>query len=110
MNGFARRVRVVPLGRATARPAGALPMARVTPRRSWPPKGAVDAQEYEQTASLRDRGRTLHASKAAVQEEWAAGHPGLPSLAERCQQLSGEIDRRRALLRRHGIEPEDKPA
>ncbi len=50
------------------------------------------------------------ADKAVLQEEWAAEHPGLPSLAERCQELSGEIERLRDLLRRHGIEPEDKPA
>ena len=71
---------------------------------------AADAQEYEQAASLRDREKELLASKAARQEQWAAGHPALPVLAEQCQQLSGEIERLRALLRQHGIEPQDKPA
>jgi ATP-dependent Clp protease ATP-binding subunit ClpA len=71
---------------------------------------AADAQEYEQAASLRDREKELLASKAARQEQWAAGHPALPVLAEQCQQLSGEIERLRALLRQHGIEPGDKPA
>jgi hypothetical protein len=52
----------------------------------------------------------LRASKAERQERWAAGHPALPVLAEQCQQLSGEIERLRALLRQHGIEPQDKPA
>jgi len=37
-------------------------------------------------------------------------HPGLPSLADQCQQLSGEIERLRALLHQRGIEPEDKSA
>jgi hypothetical protein len=51
------------------------------------------------------------ADKAALQDdEWAAEHPGLPSLAEQCQQLSGEIDRLRTLLHQHGIDPQDKPA
>src|SRR5882757_2445023 len=59
---------------------------------------AADAQEYEQAASLRDREKELLASKAARQEQWAAGHPALPVLAEQCQQLSGEIERLRALL------------
>jgi hypothetical protein len=71
---------------------------------------AADAQEYEQAASLRDREKQLIADKAARQEQWAAEHPGLPSLAEKCQQLSGEIERLRGLLRQHGIEPEDKSA
>ena len=71
---------------------------------------AADAQDYEQAASLRDREKELLASKAARQEQWAAGHPALPVLAEQCQQLSGEIEQLRALLRQHGIDPQDKPA
>ena len=71
---------------------------------------AADAQEYEQAASLRDREKELRDSKAARQEQWAAGHPALPALAEQYQQLSGELERLRALLRQHGIDPQDKPA
>jgi hypothetical protein len=71
---------------------------------------AADAQEYEQAAALRDREQELLAAKAARHEEWVAGHPSLPVLAERCQQLAGEVERLRALLRQHGIDPEDKPA
>jgi ATP-dependent Clp protease ATP-binding subunit ClpA len=73
-------------------------------------RAAADAQEYEQAASLRDREKELLASKAARQEQWAAGHPALPDLAERCQQLAEEIERLRAALRQHGIDPQDKPA
>ncbi len=73
-------------------------------------QAAADAQEHEAAAALRDRERDLLASKAARQEAWAAGHPGLPSLAEQCKELSGELERLRALLRQHGIDPEDKPA
>jgi Clp amino terminal domain, pathogenicity island component/UvrB/uvrC motif len=71
---------------------------------------AADAQEYEQAASLRDREKELLAAKAARQEQWAAKHPTLPDLAERCQQLADEIEGLRALLRQNGIEPQDKPA
>jgi ATP-dependent Clp protease ATP-binding subunit ClpA len=71
---------------------------------------AVDAQDYEQAASLRDREKELLASRAVRQEQWAAEHPALPDLAERCQQLTEEIERLRALLRQHGIDPHDKPA
>ena len=73
-------------------------------------QAAADAQEHERAAALRDRERDLLASKAARQEAWAAGHPDLPSLAEQCKELSGELERLRALLRQHGIDPEDKPA
>jgi len=73
-------------------------------------EAAAGAQEYEQAASLRDRERQLLAEKAAAQQEWAAAHPDLPSLAEQCHQMSQEIDRLRALLRQHGIEPGDKTA
>jgi ATP-dependent Clp protease ATP-binding subunit ClpA len=73
-------------------------------------ESAVDAQDYEQAAALRNREKELLASKAARQEQWAAGHSTLPVLAERVQQLADEIERLRVLLRQHGIDPQDKPA
>jgi capsule polysaccharide export protein KpsE/RkpR len=73
-------------------------------------ESAVDAQDYERAAALRNRQKELLASKAARQEQWAAGHPALPVLAERCQQLADEVERLRVLLRQHGIDPQDKPA
>jgi ATP-dependent Clp protease ATP-binding subunit ClpA len=73
-------------------------------------QAAADAQDYEQAASLRDREKELLASKATRREQWAAGHPGLPVLAERVQQLTDEIERLRALLRQHDIDPKDKTA
>ena len=71
---------------------------------------AADAQEYEQAAALRDRGKQLLAEKAARQEEWSAAHPDLTSLADKCHELNSEIDRLRALLRQHGIDAEDATA
>jgi hypothetical protein len=73
-------------------------------------EAAVDAHDYAQAASLRNREKELLASKAARQEQWVAGHPALPDLAERCQQLADEIERLRAVLRQHGIDPQEKPA
>ena len=72
--------------------------------------GAAGAEKDEQAASLRDRENELLASKAARQEQWAAAHPALPVLAERCQQLAAEVERLSALLREHGIDPQDRPA
>jgi ATP-dependent Clp protease ATP-binding subunit ClpC len=66
---------------------------------------AVDAQDYEQAASLRDREKDLLAQKASAQQQWADAHPDLPSLAEKVRQLSDEIEHLHALLREHGIEP-----
>ena len=71
-------------------------------------ESAIDAQDFEQAVSLRNREKELLASKAARQEQWAAGHPALPDLAERCQQLTDEVERLRAVLREHGIDPQDK--
>jgi len=74
-------------------------------------ESAINAQDYEQAAALRDREKELLAAKAARHEQWAAGHPALPDLAERYQQLADEIERRvRALLRQHGIDPHDETA
>jgi ATP-dependent Clp protease ATP-binding subunit ClpA len=73
-------------------------------------ESAIDAHDYEQAALLRNREKKLLASKAARQEQWTAGHPALPDLAERCQQLTDAIERLRAVLRQHGIDPQDKPA
>jgi ATP-dependent Clp protease ATP-binding subunit ClpC len=73
-------------------------------------RGAVDLQRYEQAAVLRDQEKELLASKVAQHKQWAAAHPALPDLAERWQQLTDEIERLRALLRQHGIDPQDEPA
>ena len=68
------------------------------------------AQEYEQAAALRNREKELLADRPRAGKQWAAEHPALPVLAERVQQLADETERLRALLRQHGIDPQDKPA
>ena len=68
---------------------------------------AVDAEDYEQAVLLRDREKELLAEKASRQQEWAAGHPDLPSLAEKVRQLSDEIEQLRGLPRRQGTAPEE---
>jgi hypothetical protein len=67
---------------------------------------AADAQDYEQAAELRDTERRLAAEKTAKQEEWAAAHPDLATLAETVQRLEGEVARLRQVLSQHGIEAE----
>ena len=62
-------------------------------------ESAIDAQDFERAAVLRDTEQQLLGDKAARQQEWA----DLPS-------LSDEVERLRDLLRRHGIEPQDGAA
>ena len=71
---------------------------------------AVDAQDYERAASLRDQEKDLLAQKASHHQQWVATHPDLPSLAEKLHELSDEIDRLHALLREHGVGPKDGAA
>jgi ATP-dependent Clp protease ATP-binding subunit ClpC len=59
-------------------------------------ESAIDAQDFENAAVLRDREQRLVDDKAARLQEWAA----LPS-------LSDEVERLRDLLRRHGVDPQD---
>jgi ATP-dependent Clp protease ATP-binding subunit ClpC len=62
-------------------------------------ESAIEAQDFENAAVLRDREQQLLGGKAARLQEWAA----LPS-------LSDEVERLRDLLRRHGIDPQDGAA
>jgi len=73
-------------------------------------EAAIEAQDFDRAASLRGQEKRLLAAKAARQEQWAAGHPAKPDLAEQSRQLAAEVERLRTLLRQHGIDPEDKPA
>ena len=59
-------------------------------------ESAIDTQDFENAAVLRDREQQLLGDKAVRLQEWAA----LPS-------LSDEVERLRDLLRRHGIDPQD---
>ena len=59
-------------------------------------EAAIETQDFEHAAVLRDREKELAAAKAGRQEEWVTMHPDAPS-------LSDEIKRLRDLLREHGI-------
>ena len=67
-----------------------------SPRSGGTKEAAIDVQDFEGAAVLRDRESQLLSDKAAREQEWAA----LPSLSE-------EIERLRDLLRQHGIDPQD---
>jgi hypothetical protein len=66
-------------------------------------EAAASAEAYEEAAALRDAERELLATPPAGR---AAGGPA----AESVQRLREEVTRLRALLRRHGIDPQDGAA
>jgi ATP-dependent Clp protease ATP-binding subunit ClpC len=66
-------------------------------------ESAIDHQDFETAALLRDKEKRLLDERASRQQDWAATHLDLPSLSE-------EVERLRGLLRQHGIEPHDGAA
>jgi ATP-dependent Clp protease ATP-binding subunit ClpA len=66
-------------------------------------ESAIDAQDFEHAAELRDKEKQLLGEKASRHEEWATTHRDLPSLTDEIEHLHG-------LLRQHGIEPNDGAA
>ena len=66
-------------------------------------EAAIDAEDFETAAVLRDREAHLLDEKDSRQEDWATAHQDLPSLSE-------EVEHLRNLLRQHGIEPRDGAA
>jgi len=70
-----------------------------------PPREGAPATE------MQARLDAVEGRLAAVEQRVdITGHPARPDLAERCQQLTDEVERLRALVRQHGIDPQDKPA
>ena len=72
-------------------------------------KAALDAEDLEAAAALRDREDQLRADKLRLEQQWAAGVDVQAVVAEN-QRVHHELDRMRGLLREHGIEPDDGTA
>jgi Clp amino terminal domain, pathogenicity island component/UvrB/uvrC motif len=69
---------------------------------------AIKAQDFEKAAILRDQEKELTAQKEAAGQE--PKPPGdVVSSAQETARLRGQVTRMQALLRRHGIDP-DEPA
>jgi hypothetical protein len=73
-------------------------------------EAAAGEEDYETAAALRDRERQLLADKTARQQEWAAAHPDLASLAEELHRLGEEVGQLRDLLRERDIDPQNGAA
>jgi Clp amino terminal domain, pathogenicity island component/UvrB/uvrC motif len=73
-------------------------------------EAAAGDEDFEGAAELRDRERQLLAEKAGRQQEWAAGHLDLASLAGELHRLGEEVGLLRDLLRQQGLGPHDSAA
>src|SRR5215468_3970262 len=72
---------------------------------------AIERQDFETAATLRDAEVRLLGDKARREKNWAGGTEGRgPSLAEDVARLGAELDRLRGMLRERGIEPGDDAA
>ena len=72
-------------------------------------KAALDAEDLDAAAALRDREDQLRADRMRLEQQWAAGIDVQAVIAEN-QRVHHELDRMRGLLREHGIEPDDGTA
>jgi ATP-dependent Clp protease ATP-binding subunit ClpA len=73
-------------------------------------EAAIDRQEFDAAAALRDKEKQLLARKDEREKEWTRAAARRPSLAGELAQVHGELQRLRAILREHGIEPGDDAA
>jgi ATP-dependent Clp protease ATP-binding subunit ClpA len=70
-------------------------------------QAAIDRQDFENAAATRDKETRLLAARAAREKEWTQAAAGRPSLASEIGRVNAELDRLRAILRQHGIDPGD---
>jgi len=73
-------------------------------------EAAVDRQDFEAAAASRAREKQLLAARADREKEWAGSAAGRRTVARELDRLGTELERLRATLREHGIEPGDDPA
>ena len=70
-------------------------------------EAAIDRQDFETSVALRDQEKQLLAARTARENEWTEAAAGHPSLAKQFGRVNAELERLRALLREHGIGPDD---
>jgi ATP-dependent Clp protease ATP-binding subunit ClpA len=68
-------------------------------------EAAIDAEEFDRAATLRDQERQLLERLAEREREWTAG-VDLAAVIQENHDLSSEVERLRELLRQHGIQPD----
>ena len=65
---------------------------------------AIDADDFEKAAALRDQERQLLGRLTELEQEWTAG-VDLAAVIQENHKLQTEVERLRELLQRHGIDP-----
>ena len=73
-------------------------------------EAAVESQDFETAAAIRDAEVRLLADKTKREKNWGGGTEGRSSLAEDFDRLRAELDQLRSMLRERGIEPGDDAA
>jgi hypothetical protein len=71
---------------------------------------AAGRQDYEAAAALRDKEKQLLVARTAREQEWTEAAASRLPLAGEFGRMSAELDRLRATLREHGIDPGDGAA
>ena len=69
-------------------------------------EAAIEANDVDGAAALRDRQRQLRADRARREQQWMAD-VDLAAVIEENQRLHHEVERLLGLLRQRGIEPDD---
>jgi hypothetical protein len=70
-------------------------------------ESAIDSQDFEAAAALRDKESEVIDRRISREKEWAATAGDRPSLSAELGRVNAELKRLRAVLRQHGIEPGD---
>jgi ATP-dependent Clp protease ATP-binding subunit ClpC len=70
-------------------------------------EAAAARQDSQAATALRDKEKQLLADRADREKEWAGSAAGRRTVARELDRLNTELERLRATLREHGIEPGD---
>ena len=70
-------------------------------------EAAAARQDSPAATALRDKEKQLLAARADREKEWAGSAAGRRTVAKELDRLNTELERLRATLREHGIEPGD---
>jgi ATP-dependent Clp protease ATP-binding subunit ClpA len=73
-------------------------------------EAAIEGQDFEAAAALRDKETRLSADRDGKTSEWADSGDDRPTMSDELRRLSAELSRLRTLLREHGIDPDDGAA
>jgi ATP-dependent Clp protease ATP-binding subunit ClpA len=71
---------------------------------------AIDSQDFESAAALRDKEKELLAARASKESEWTAATGDRPSLAAEFGRVNAELQRLQAILRQHGLDQDNGAA